>query len=121
MSGVIGATHFVLNAPTAQGAPATLKIDFGKIDPTLWILATCQLTDVASFPEGNAQCGAAFAIMSFVDASGSTVNGPASEVHGQGISELNVQLSALKGTAQGLVTVFFGIEGTPTGVTPTTS
>jgi hypothetical protein len=110
-----------LNNPNVGSTLGTITIPQTVAENT-WILATCQLTEFSTVPgQGNAQSSADLIINSYNDIKGVTqpVNGP--EVHAVEITELTFQLTVLSASAQGMVTVFFGIEGAPPGVTTTQS
>jgi hypothetical protein len=111
MSGVIGATHFLLDAN--QGAQDQ-TYNFLNVPPNMWILATCNLTTVVTHADTFA---ATIAITSYVDEDNKAHNGSWPEVHAQGIQQLTFQIEGVYCHAQGIVMVFFGIEGKPPGIT----
>jgi predicted alpha/beta-fold hydrolase len=117
MSGVIGATHFFISA--SQEAIGQIWCLDG-VPPNMWILVTCNLTTVQTNPVENSELGiqATINILSYLDGDNVTHDVMSPEVHAQGIKQFNVQLNAYNCSAQGTIMVFFGIEGTPPGITP---
>jgi hypothetical protein len=114
MSGVIGATHFTIDAGPNNYNVSTWSLE--NVPPNMWILITCNLTTVGIYPLGDTPCDATIGITSYVDGDNVKHYGSWPEVHAQGISNLQAQISATNCIAQGIVMVFFGIERTPPGI-----